>query len=145
MLAAPVSVVVVDAFAAMSIVWPVWLVNVTPWFAAVHPATSEVIVPLPETAVTRTANGFGLLTWSLTFPFVPGYRLAVVVAETSEVVSAAAVPALAYPEPEPLVVHAAYTKPTAAMAIKAMDPAMKLRLLKNLTGDSPFPNRWFRP
>src|SRR5207244_301312 len=101
MLAAPVRVAVAAPFvppdlAGTSIVSPVWLVNDTPvveQLACPASAVIDAFVPFSETPVTRTGYGFGLLTRISTSPVEPGYRLAVVDAETSTVVSVVAVPA----------------------------------------------------
>jgi hypothetical protein len=60
------------ALAARSSVSPLWLTKVTPVAASQAAPLSEVIVPVPETAVMRTGNGFGFETLSLTVPLAPG-------------------------------------------------------------------------
>src|SRR5437660_935345 len=77
MLAAPVSVVwstpsTPPLFAGTLSERLLWFVNVTP--VVVHPEwpASAVIVPLPVTAVTVTAYGFGLSILTRTSPETPG-------------------------------------------------------------------------
>ena len=73
--------VIETAFTTVSVaVWPAVRSSVTPlWFARLTPVAasqaaplSEVIVPLPETAVIRTGNGFGLVARSFRLPVAPG-------------------------------------------------------------------------
>src|SRR4249919_523589 len=105
--AAPVSVNEAAPPAGTLNVRPVWLTNVTP-VDALHAGTVEVTAPLPVTVATVTGYGLGLLILMKTSPVPLGNRVAVVVADTSTVVRACAVPALAYPWPPPDAVHAAY-------------------------------------
>src|SRR5262245_36677090 len=68
----PDSVKVAALPAATSRARPVWLVKVTP-VEALHAApASLVMVPLPETAVTRTGYGLGLLIRRRRSPVAPG-------------------------------------------------------------------------
>src|SRR5919198_3608191 len=96
--AAPVSVACVvpltpPLLAGTSMDRPVWLLNDTPvvvqpeWLAS---AVMSALVPFSDTPVTLTANGFGLLTLISTSPVTPGYREALVLADTSTVLSAVA-------------------------------------------------------
>jgi hypothetical protein len=65
------TVSVAVAPAPTSSVRPLWFVNVTPVEASHAAPLSEVIVLLPETAVTRTGKEFGFVRRSLRSPVAP--------------------------------------------------------------------------
>src|SRR5436190_1965247 len=95
-----------------------WLVNVTAGVVQVPVAPDTVIVPLPVTAVSRTAYAFGLFTLMTTSPVPPGTSSPEVTA-TADVVGFCAVPACAVAVPVPLVTQYAAAVPaaTATMAV----------------------------
>jgi hypothetical protein len=101
MLAAPLRVAVAEPFvppllAGTSTERPVWFVNDTP--VGEHEACPESAVmsefaPFSETLLTRTGKGLGLLILSVTSPLTPGYSVALVLADASNVDSASELPA----------------------------------------------------
>src|SRR5690349_266886 len=116
---------------------PLWLVKDTPVVVQVPVPPLAVIAPDPLIAVTFTLYGFGLWIFTTTVPSPPGYRSPTVDAETSIVDSAVAVPALAYPAPVPLAVHAAYATPAPETATTA-EPTTRARLTDLRIRKEPF-------
>ena len=98
---------------------PVSAATVTPAATSQAAPLSEVIAPLPETAVIRTGKPFGLLMRSFRSAVEPGTRPAVVNPDASASTSEVTPLALAVPEPFPVMLQAAAAVPTASRAVAA--------------------------
>jgi hypothetical protein len=122
---------VVVAPASTSRASPVWLAKVTPVEASHGAPLSEVIVPLPDTAVIRTGDEFPFVTRSFSGAVAPGYSAALVKAVASRKQPPPHRLASSYPDPLPLTLQAAI--PGGSPFVSGQQPL------------SAFADKWFNP